>query len=641
MDAWSEFLKEKPNNGNPGRRESEKRREPDPAPVPPPNPSPAPDPSPQPSPNNPNFPTNPNDDASSSTPAPRDPNDKIGPAGQGPQGWITSGTLFPYTIRFENVADAEAPAAIIDITDVLDEDLDLSTLELNEIAFADVTIPIPRGLNHYEDFFPYVFNGTPIYVDVQASLDFETRTLTVHLEAVDPITGWLPENPFVGLLAPDDPDGTGEGRISYTIRHLPGLPSGTEIENKASIIFDFNDPIETPLVVNTLDDTPPESAVLPLPASVEAGDFTLAWTGTDNPNGSGVATYDIYASINDGPYALFFAGSPDTSGAIETTPGYTYAFYSIAHDNAGHVEEAPEEPDAVISVAAPASVEAGGDQSVLEGDPVGLPGALITFSGGLNGLDVRIEWGDGSEVEDGSIVPVDGGATVSSTHRYPDEGGYIVKLCVGGRASTTACDTLKVTAQNAPPRIAPQDPQQAGTGMPFALRVDFTDPGTADMHTATIDWGDETPVEAAGISENAGVGQILGSHTFAEVKSYTVTVTVTDDAQASDSVQFTVDVLEGSVPEFHRGDADNSGQLQLTDAVRILNVLFLGIGALPCQDSADADDNGQIQLTDAVRILNVLFLGIGSIPPPGAPSEACGEDPGTVHLGCDNYTWCP
>jgi hypothetical protein len=31
-----------------------------------------------------------------------------------------------------------------------------------------------------------------------------------------------------------------------------------------------------------------------------------------------------------------------------------------------------------------------------------------------------------------------------------------------------------------------------------------------------------------------------------------------------------------------------------------------------------------VNITDAVRILNVLFLGIGSIPP---PTGACAEDP--------------
>jgi hypothetical protein len=91
---------------------------------------------------------------------------------------------------------------------------------------------------------------------------------------------------------------------------------------------------------------------------------------------------------------------------------------------------------------------------------------------------------------------------------------------------------------------------------------------------------------------------------------------------------------------FHRGDADENGQLQLTDAIRILGVLFLGQGSIPCDDAADADDNGQLQLTDAIRILGVLFLGTGTIPAPGPTSDPCGADPTEDGLGCASYTRC-
>jgi hypothetical protein len=84
---------------------------------------------------------------------------------------------------------------------------------------------------------------------------------------------------------------------------------------------------------------------------------------------------------------------------------------------------------------------------------------------------------------------------------------------------------------------------------------------------------------------------------------------------------------------FRRGDADGSGDVVITDAVRILNVLFLGIGTIECNDAADADDDGGVVITDAVRILNVLFLGIGTIPAPGM--EDCGSDPTVDALeGC-------
>jgi hypothetical protein len=93
--------------------------------------------------------------------------------------------------------------------------------------------------------------------------------------------------------------------------------------------------------------------------------------------------------------------------------------------------------------------------------------------------------------------------------------------------------------------------------------------------------------------------------------------------------------------EFHRGDADGNAELELTDAVRILNFLFLGTGVISCFDAADADDNGGLELTDAVRILNFLFLGTGVIPAPGPTAQACGPDPtDTDPLDCDSYRPC-
>jgi hypothetical protein len=83
--------------------------------------------------------------------------------------------------------------------------------------------------------------------------------------------------------------------------------------------------------------------------------------------------------------------------------------------------------------------------------------------------------------------------------------------------------------------------------------------------------------------------------------------------------------IGGSAVSFRRGDADTNGAVNITDAVRVLNVLFLGIGQITCSDAADSDDNGAVNITDAVRILNVLFLGIGQIPLPGISD--CGGDP--------------
>ncbi|MBI4605323.1 MAG: hypothetical protein HY721_25445 [Planctomycetes bacterium] len=92
---------------------------------------------------------------------------------------------------------------------------------------------------------------------------------------------------------------------------------------------------------------------------------------------------------------------------------------------------------------------------------------------------------------------------------------------------------------------------------------------------------------------------------------------------------------------FHRGDSDDNGELQLTDAIRILGYLFLGSVAPSCLEAADADNNGKLELTDAIRILGFLFLGAAAPAPPGPPPADCGLDPpDTGDLGCETYTRC-
>ena len=91
---------------------------------------------------------------------------------------------------------------------------------------------------------------------------------------------------------------------------------------------------------------------------------------------------------------------------------------------------------------------------------------------------------------------------------------------------------------------------------------------------------------------------------------------------------------------FVRGDADDNGLLNLTDAIFSLNYLFVGGVEPTCFDSADSDNNGSIQLTDGIFTLMFLFNG-GDAPP--APGTECGEDPADPadEIGCDTYDSCP
>ena len=97
------------------------------------------------------------------------------------------------------------------------------------------------------------------------------------------------------------------------------------------------------------------------------------------------------------------------------------------------------------------------------------------------------------------------------------------------------------------------------------------------------------------------------------------------DGQISEPVFLSVrEVDEG--PVFVRGDANNDVRIDLSDAVKILQFLFLGDTA-SCLDAFDIDDSGTILINDAVLLLDWLFRG-GDEPADPFPSP--GVDPTTA-----------
>ncbi|MBI4604932.1 MAG: hypothetical protein HY721_23470 [Planctomycetes bacterium] len=85
--------------------------------------------------------------------------------------------------------------------------------------------------------------------------------------------------------------------------------------------------------------------------------------------------------------------------------------------------------------------------------------------------------------------------------------------------------------------------------------------------------------------------------------------------------------LDPDIPpgSFRRGDSNDDGKRDISDAVYMLGHLFLGGPRWPCEEAADINDDGRKDLSDAVHLLRHLFLG-SSPPPP--PFPGCGPDPG-------------
>ncbi len=110
---------------------------------------------------------------------------------------------------------------------------------------------------------------------------------------------------------------------------------------------------------------------------------------------------------------------------------------------------------------------------------------------------------------------------------------------------------------------------------------------------------------------------------------------------------------------FIRGDSNNDGKVDISDAINTLNYLYSGSGKMSCQDAGDTNDDGIVDISDAIYILKYLFQGNPKkLPKPNNLQEAdetydglicghtickdkklsfvygAGEDQGTSDYGC-------
>ena len=95
---------------------------------------------------------------------------------------------------------------------------------------------------------------------------------------------------------------------------------------------------------------------------------------------------------------------------------------------------------------------------------------------------------------------------------------------------------------------------------------------------------------------------------------------------------------------FHRGDGNDSGRLDISDALFILAFVFDRGRSPPCTEAADTNNDGALDISDGVLILNHLFVGQEPLAPPGPPPAPCdwdGDPFGSEKdLGCTSYSSC-
>ncbi|OUU24235.1 MAG: hypothetical protein CBC13_03900 [Planctomycetia bacterium TMED53] len=94
------------------------------------------------------------------------------------------------------------------------------------------------------------------------------------------------------------------------------------------------------------------------------------------------------------------------------------------------------------------------------------------------------------------------------------------------------------------------------------------------------------------------------------------------------------------LPSFKRGRCNLDGQVDLADALYLLDYQFNAGQTPPCLDACDFNDDGNIDISDGINLLGYLFMSQAPPPDPG-PLE-CGVDSSPDTLDCmEGQTDCP
>jgi hypothetical protein len=446
-----------------------------------------------------------------------DPNNIEGPSGYGPQGFVQP-ELFSYGIEFQNKPTATAPAQVVVVTQQIDPNLDWSTFQLGNIAFGDTVIDVPAGQTSYSTQVDLTAT-LGIDVDVAAIFNTVTGLATWTFTSIDPTTLDVPSDPLMGFLPLDKVAGEGEGFVNYSIMPKAGAKTGTAINARATVVFDANAPLSTADFLNTLDVGPPTSSVAPLPAN-SPPTFTVSWSGTDNPGGSGVASYNVYVSDDGGAFTPFATDTIATSASFTGQIGHTYGFYGVATDHVGNVQATPTAAQTTTTVVAPSVATT---TSVTSSENPAPPGVSVTFTATV------------AATRSGSGTPT---GTVQFQVDGTDAGSPIA--LVNGGASYTS------------PALSPGD---------HTVTATFTsNAGLFASSSGTLAGGQSITEAPGSISTTTALSANVSSAVFGQAVTFTAIVSA--QAAGSPSPTGSVSFLDGST--VLGGATLNGGEAQFT-----------------------------------------------------------------------------
>ena len=352
-----------------------------------------------------------------------DPNEMIGPWGYDDKAhFIKPIHNMAYTVAFENKASATAPAHEVFVTDTLDATkYDLQTFSFTGYGWADTTLVV--GGSHTQEFtrdVQYKVNGQDILVRVSGQFSPETgiaRWAFVSLQK----NGNEIDDPDLGFLLPNNDNHVGEGFVSFIIEHKPNPANGSTISNKATIIFDANEPIVTNTYVNTFDTDYPTSKITNV--TEDNGFVYVTFEGSDKT--SGIDHYDFFIFVNDSDSAIAVRGiSAAQRVPVPAEPGTKYGFCVMATDRVGWNEPKDLKPEKTITTSGSAqqtydlAVAEAGYATFFDSQfnftlPSGLKASTVS---GINGGKLSYQALSGSIVPKGTAVLIEASQKKAATY---------------------------------------------------------------------------------------------------------------------------------------------------------------------------------------------------------------------------------
>lgn len=235
-------------------------------------------------------------------------------------------------------------------------------------------------------------------------------------------------------------------------------------------------------------------------------------------------------SLNDA--GLQTAGGPSMTPSL-SADGSQVAFASFATN----LVTSPSSVGEQIYVrdlggdAAPV-VSAGGDARIAEG-------VTFTRTGSFSDPDASVSWtasvnwGDGTGAQPLALAS---DKTFTLARLLPP-GTYPVTVAVKDNGGLTGTGTFTLVVTNVAPVVDVGGDAELAFDMRLARNGSFTDPGTTERYTATVDYGDGTGVAPLALASDRTFAL---AHTYAAAGSYRVTVAVSDGSGGTGDGGFNV-----------------------------------------------------------------------------------------------------